>query len=628
MTTLTIPGRLMRPVASPPARRAMLLGFGATLFAGLLILAGSSLAVGIATVGQVLPGITVGGVELSGLSRAGAAERLADELPSLAAGSATLVVGGDETVVGYDDFGRGYETAAMVDVAFRIGRGGNPLADGIERLRTFANPAALPVIVHAYDADAMDRIAAEIAARFTVAAVDAAVVRDGTTFTVTESTPGRTLDPAAVSATLATPFATSDPGDVTVELEPVIAAPAVATGDAEAAAEAARSTVVALALEVPGATEDEEPLSISADTIASWLSFGPDYGMVAYALQIDEAAATAAVEGIAEAVDRDAVDARIGVAPAGGLGGVVAAQDGREVDTDATSEALLAAIETRGSGASVASLALSVNVTEPSFTTAEPEAALPQMQVISSWTTYYVPGDGNGWGNNINIGARDIDGRNLAPGETFGFWDSIGPVTVERGYQYGGVIIGGRSVAGGAIGGGICSTSTTIFNAALRAGLEMGIRANHYYYIDRYPDGLDATVYMDESFTQDMTFRNDTDNPIVIRGFGGNGFVTFQIWSIPTGRTVVITDPVTSNHRVARETTQVDTSMAPGSARRVEYPHNGHDVSRTRFVYDANGNEIHRNAYFSSYRTVNGITVVGPPAARPADAGGETAAEG
>jgi hypothetical protein len=117
---------------------------------------------------------------------------------------------------------------------------------------------------------------------------------------------------------------------------------------------------------------------------------------------------------------------------------------------------------------------------------------------------------------------------------------------------------------------------------------------------------------MDDNFVQDMTFTNDTDNVIVIRGFGGNGFVTFQLWSIPTGRSVVITNPVTSNHRVAADTTVVDGSMAPGTSRRVEYPHNGHDVSRTRFVYDANGNLIHQNTYFSSYRTVNGIVAVGP----------------
>jgi hypothetical protein len=203
-------------------------------------------------------------------------------------------------------------------------------------------------------------------------------------------------------------------------------------------------------------------------------------------------------------------------------------------------------------------------------------------------------------------------GRNLAPGEWFSFWGSVGPITEERGFTYGGAIINGRSTQGVAIGGGICSTSTTIFNAALRAGLEMGIRANHHYYIDRYPDGLDATVSIIDGWEQDMTFRNDTEHPIVIRGFGGNGFVTFQIWSAPTGRTVVITDPVTSNHRSAIETTQVSSSLAPGTSKRIEYPHDGHDVSRSRSVYDANGNQIHRTDYFSHYATVNGLTLVGP----------------
>jgi len=133
---------------------------------------------------------------------------------------------------------------------------------------------------------------------------------------------------------------------------------------------------------------------------------------------------------------------------------------------------------------------------------------------------------------------------------------------------------------------------------------------------------------MDDNYVQDMSFRNDTEYPLVIRGFGGNGFVTFQIWSVPTGRTVVITDPLTSNHRVAIETTVVDPSMAPGTSRRVEFPHNGHDVSRTRYVYAADGTLIHQDTYFSSYRTVNGITAVGPTAAAPPSGDGGTAGGG
>ena len=617
MTTITLPGRLMRPVATPPARRATLIGFAVALLAGLLIIAAISAAIAIAAAGTILPGITVGGVELSGLSREAAAERLSTQLPSLAAGQAVLVVGDEEVVVEYEAIGRGYETDAMVDAAIGVGRNGNPLVDGIDRLRNLAKPAALPVLVHAYDSDALERASAEVAERFTVPAVDASVVADGVTYETTESRSGLQLDADQVRAALAAAADSADPADVRLELSAEVVPPLVTTEAAESVAEAARATVPSLVLEIPGAAEDEEPLSFSPETIASWLSFGPDYG-VAYALHVDEAAVAAAVAGLSESVDQEPVNASIAVAAGGGLGGVIAGQDGRQLDVDATQQALMSVLEERGGGATVGSLGLVVNVTEPAHTTAAAEAALPQMQMISSWTTYYVPSDGNGYGANINIGAFDIDGRNLYPGEWFSFWESIGPVTLERGYSYGGAIINGRSTAGVAIGGGICSTSTTIFNAALRAGLEMGVRLNHYYYIDRYPDGLDATVSIMDDWVQDMTFRNDTEHPIVIRGFGGNGSVTFQIWSIPTGRTVVITDAVTSNHRRAIETTQVDTSMAPGTAKRVEYPHDGHDVSRSRFVYDAAGNEIHRNDYFSHYATVNGITLVGPARAAAA----------
>ncbi len=609
MTTATLPRRFMRPVATAPARRSMLIGFGATLALGLLVLVGMATAIGASAGANVLRGVSVGGVPVGGLSRAQAAEHLAAQLPSLAAGEAVIRVADMEQRVAYADLGRGYDMDAMLDSALSVGRGGNPLTDGISRLRTLAHATALPVVVHAYDDEALASISASVAEAVSHPPVEGAVLRDGTAFTVRNSELGTVVDPETVSAALAAAVDSPDPADVVVELSPATVAPIVDTEMAETAAAAATAMVDDLELAIPGA--DQESLPLDADTIASWITFGPE-AELSYTARLDTGAVATAVGALAEDINQDAVNAQIAVGAGGGLGGVIAGQDGRALNVDETVAGLVDALKERAAGGSVASLGLAVDVTEPSFTTAEAEAQLPQMQMISSWTTYYVPGDGNGYGNNINIPARDIDGRNLAPGETFSFWGSIGPVTVERGFQYGGVIIGGRSVAGGAIGGGICSTSTTIFNAALRAGLEMGVRANHYYYIDRYPDGLDATVYMDDNFVQDMTFTNDTDNVIVIRGFGGNGFVTFQLWSIPTGRSVVITNPVTSNHRVATDTTVVDGSMAPGTSRRVEYPHNGHDVSRTRYVYDANGNLIHQNTYFSSYRTVNGIVAVGP----------------
>jgi vancomycin resistance protein YoaR len=616
MTTATLPRRFMRPVATAPARRSILIGFGVTLAVGLVLLLAAAAALRLAAGSAVLRGVSVGGVELAGLDRATAAERLARELPSLAEGQAVIEVGESEEVVAFADLGRGYETDAMLDAALAVGRTGNPIADGIGQLRSLVNTTSLPVIVHAYDPDALDAISTEIARRVSQPPAEAAVLRDGVGYAVRASHEGRKLAAEDVAAALGTAIDTSDPGDVRLELQVTSIAPVVDSVTAEAAAAAAESMTADLALDIPGAAEGEKRLRLKAEAIASAISFGPEAAQQ-YVARLDAAAVTGAVQALKAKVDQAPVNASFAVVSGAGLGGVVPGQDGRRLNVADSATTVLAALRERATGASVASVALAVDVTSPALTTAAAEAIRPQMQMISSWTTYYVPGDGNGFGNNINIPAFDIDGRNLAPGEWFSFWDSIGPVTVERGFHYGGVIIGGRSVAGGAIGGGICSTSTTIFNAALRAGLEMGDRLNHHYYIDRYPDGLDATVYMDDSYVQDMTFRNDTEYPIVIRGFGGSGFVTFQVWSVPTGRTVVITDAVTSNHRVARETTVVDSSLSPGAARRVEFPHNGHDVSRTRFVYTADGTLLHQNTYFSSYRTVNGITAVGPTAAAP-----------
>jgi vancomycin resistance protein YoaR len=223
-----------------------------------------------------------------------------------------------------------------------------------------------------------------------------------------------------------------------------------------------------------------------------------------------------------------------------------------------------------------------------------------------------VPAAGNGWGANISIPARDLDNMLIMPGEDFDFWRDIGPVTFERGYSYGGAIIDGRSTGDQAIGGGICSTSTTIFNTALRAGLQMGDRANHYYYIDRYPMGLDATVFATDTYSQSMTFTNDTTSPLIIRSYASPGMVRFDLWGLPLNRTVTFSSPVTWNHTYGRDTVEYTSALPPGASRRVEYIHNGFSVSVTRTVTDgATGAVLHTNEYVSHYQTVNGVVEIG-----------------
>lgn len=611
MTTaiLSRPRALFLPGA---ARRGFLLGFIGTLVVGLGLLVGLSIGIGLTYDGRALPGVRVGGVSVAGLDRAAAEARLRSSLPSLTTGVVTVVVDGAGIEVPYEELGRGYQLDAMLDAAFAAGRSGNPVADGVARLRTLSHPTDIAVTAGAGDAAAIDAAVAGIVREVSHHPVSAHVAyQAGTGYVVTPATDGATIEPDALRTELVAAVSRPEAGDVTIELATTPVAPAVTTVDAEAAAIAARwMTDRPLALATESGT-----YPLEADALRGMVRFslvGSDYRP-----HLDEAALGTWLETLAPQVARAPTSAGFSW-DASGITGVTPAVEGMELDVAGSVASIRAALDTRVRGSLTASVSLAVVATDPPLTTAAAEAAAEKMTRLSSWTTYYVPGEGNYWGANISIPAHDIDQMVISPGEWFSFWDDIGPVTFERGYGYGGAIIGGRSVANGAIAGGICSTSTTLFNAAMRAGLEIGDRTNHSYYIERYPVGLDATVFQTETYETNMTFRNDTPDPVVIRGFTGTGWIRFEIWGVPTGRTVTLSAPIITNQRSARETTVLNPNLKPGTSVRREYPHNGFDSSVTRTVRDADGTVIWQNIWFSHYNTVNGITEVGPaPSPKP-----------
>ena len=207
---------------------------------------------------------------------------------------------------------------------------------------------------------------------------------------------------------------------------------------------------------------------------------------------------------------------------------------------------------------------LAMTAVGPALTTDEARKTAPLMTVVGSWTTHFIPGISNYWGKNISIPAAAIDGYVVAPGAWFDFWKVVGMPTLADGYGMGGAIINGHTEETGAIAGGICSTSTTLFNAALRAGYEIGERANHYYYISRYPVGLDATVAMGTGWEQDMTWRNDTAYPVLIHALNGPGTVTFQLYSVDPHRTVTLSTPIVKNYTYATTQYVKVTTLTPG----------------------------------------------------------------
>ena len=151
-----------------------------------------------------------------------------------------------------------------------------------------------------------------------------------------------------------------------------------------------------------------------------------------------------------------------------------------------------------------------------------------------------------------------------------------------------------------------------LFNAALRAGFQMGARKNHFYYIARYPKGLDATVYIsDGGGVQDMTWRNDSPYPVLIRAFAVPGIVRFTLYSIPTGRHVSFTAPKVRNYQPSTTVIQYTTSLPPGVHSQIEYEAAGFDAWVTRTVRDKAGRLIHHDTYYSHYARVVGVILVG-----------------
>jgi vancomycin resistance protein YoaR len=614
MTSATDTGLLKTAQGRATARSRFVAAFAAGLLAVLVLGAGALYAFDRQYEGRILPGVRVGSVDLSGLAPSAAQSRLEAAFATAGAGELVLMAGGRTIEIPYADLGRRIDVDALVADAVAAGRAGSHFDRLVGNARTALRGVELaPRML--IDQDGLARRIDAAAASLDRKATDAKVTVVATGF---QLEPGKTGLRADRDAPLAEATAAllrldaparTEISIVAIESEPTITT--VEATEAKAAAEKIAGDIDIIA--------DKEKWTITASTVRSWLNLTPtvDGGLVPI-LNVSGPATT--IDEIAAKVKVAPKNASFLIGKNGQVFGSTAGSNGRTLDTTATSRALVQALQGRATNTDTKAIAAVVTVTAPEVTTEDATKAAPLMKRISTWTTYFPIGEKNGFGANIWIPSKLISGWVVGPGETFDFWRAVGPVTRGKGFTDGGAIINGRTEPQGALAGGICSCSTTLFNAALRAGLDMGARRNHYYYIDRYPLGLDATVFISGAGSrQTMSFTNDTSNPILIRGVntrsGSKGYVRFDLYSVPTGRTVSFTKPIVKNVRPASDSTQLTNTLAPGKRKRIEYPVDGKDVWVTRIVTDASGRVIHRNQYYSHYARITGIVLVGRAAA-------------
>ena len=166
-------------------------------------------------------------------------------------------------------------------------------------------------------------------------------------------------------------------------------------------------------------------------------------------------------------------------------------------------------------------LDIPLEITNPNVT--DEAVKLIDEVVIGSYKTSFNPGV-TGRTENISLSANAINQIVLGPGDRFYFNLVVGERTTARGYQKAMEIVDKEFVEG--IGGGICQTSSTLFNAVDHAGLEIIEHHSHSRSIGYVPAGRDATVSWNGP---DFKFINSKDYPVMIKTFVNKASGTIEV---------------------------------------------------------------------------------------------------
>ncbi len=203
--------------------------------------------------------------------------------------------------------------------------------------------------------------------------------------------------------------------------------------------------------------------------------------------------------------------------------------------------------------------------------------------------------------HNVILTAAKINGILIKPGETFSFNDAVGDISAATGFQPAYIIKDGRTVLGD--GGGVCQVSTTLFRAALAAGLPIIKRQAHayrvaYYEQAGYKAGLDATVFAP---SVDLVIKNDTSGYILIQSKPNKANLTLSIelYGTSDGRKSEIL-----NHQVGSITPpppdlyQDDPTLPAGIVKQVDFAAWG---AKASFQYKVTrGSEVLQDTSFIS----------------------------
>lgn len=238
-------------------------------------------------------------------------------------------------------------------------------------------------------------------------------------------------------------------------------------------------------------------------------------------LVVDEEKTAACLETHAEEMNREPVD--FGLTRENGEFQITGGEEGIVVNVEQSVEA----IDTffADGWAQQPKIELVAEIAEPQ---GSEEELRKVKDVLGTFHTNY-GSSASGRRTNIAVGCSKINGTVVYPGEEFSVYKMVSPFNAENGYKLAGAYENGTTVD--AYGGGICQVSTTLYNAAIRAELEITERSGHSMIVNYVDPSADAAIAGDY---KDLKFKNNTDAPIYIDGYTTGSEIGFTIYGEET----------------------------------------------------------------------------------------------
>ncbi|MFG2620806.1 VanW family protein [Streptomyces sp. NPDC048507] len=557
-------------IAVPLVGGAAVLGLGGLYVTGLV------------TGADIEQGTRVRGVDLGGMSRGEAHRALTRELGPLAAAPIALKIGDHVEQADPAALGLSLDTDATVDRAARTGHDpvtviGRLFASGghdVEPVVRFDEPAARAALGRLDESTRQEVREGSVA--FEKGEAKAIAPRPGTDL----------IEDRALDTVRGAYLAAGAPAPVVLPAER--AQPRVGAAETDRAlrqfAQPAMSGPVTVA--VAG-----KRIPISPAVLGEHLKMNPDaQGRLVPALDSKALLADPAVArpvGQAEQAPRDAV---LGVDAAGRVAVDSDSRPGRQVTQAALGDAVLPLLTRTGAARSGE---VATRAVEPDLTSAEAER-LGIKEKVSSFTVNFPSAPYRT--TNIGRAVELINGSVVQPGEEWSFNKTVGERTKENGFVDGIMINDGQYVK--SPGGGVSAVATTMYNAAFFAGVRLVEHGAHSFYIERYPEGREATVAWG---SLDLRWANDSGHALYV-----------QARSTDTSLTITLLG--TKKYDEVRATKGPRTQITPpgkrtgsGPACEVQTPLEGFDVSVGR-VFVQGGQEVKRQDFKTHYTPRDEVT--------------------